>query len=137
MAQTETASHLDGERAALGYALAPAATTSERVRGLLDIGLHASELARVAGSVSVSAVRNWAADQAEPRPHAAIALDDLRAVAKILLDSGMEPRRIGHWLRGWNPLLENRPLDLIATVPMEVRRVAHAETLFAGTSAET
>jgi hypothetical protein len=112
----------------LQRSLAPAATTSERVRGLLAIGLHASEIARTT-SVTVSALRNWSSGQAEPRPEAAIALDDLRSTAKILLDDGMEPARVAHWLRGWNPQLGARPLERVATAPADVRKAAQAASL--------
>lgn len=104
------------------------ATTSERVRGLLGAGLHASEIARTT-RVTVSALRNWSTGQAEPRPDAAITLDDLRATAKILLDGHMEPGRIAHWLRGWNPKIDARPLEIIADTPMSVRAAAHGEVL--------
>jgi len=111
--------------------LRPIATTSERVHGLLTIGLHASEIAAATG-VSVSGLRNWGTGQAEPRPDAAISLDDLRATAKILLDGGMEQRRVAHWLRGWNPNLEARPLELVSERAMDVRAAALGAVLETG-----
>jgi len=108
--------------------LSPTATTSERVQGLLAIGLSPADLSRAFG-LTVSALRNWGTGQAEPRPDAAITLDDLRAVAKILLDGDLEPQRVAHWMRGWNPRIESRPLDSVATKPMEVRAAAHGEVL--------
>jgi hypothetical protein len=108
--------------------LKPTATTSERVRALLAIGLQPADLSRSTG-LTVSAVRNWSMGQAEPRPDAAITLDDLRAVAKILLDGEMEPQRVAYWVRGWNPRIDGRPLDVVAEKPMEVRAAAHGEVL--------
>jgi hypothetical protein len=110
--------------------LKPSATISERVHGLLEIGLHASDIAKTTG-VSVSALRNWSTGQARPRPDASIALDDLRASARILLEGGMHPDRIAQWLAGWNPKIEGRPLDIIGTRPMDVRAAAHGEVFAA------
>ena len=108
--------------------LAPTATTSERVRALLAIGLHPADLSRAFG-LSSTALRSWGRGQAEPRPDAAITLDDLRAVAKILLDGDMEPERVAHWIRSWSSTLDARPLDIIATDPMKVRAAAHGQFL--------
>jgi hypothetical protein len=115
-------------RTSLEDCLLPNATTSERVRGLLAIGLHASDIANATG-VTVSGLRNWGTGQAEPRPDAAISLDDLRATVKILLDGNMEQHRVAHWLRGWNPGLEARPLEIVRTRPMDVRAAAIGEAL--------
>lgn len=108
--------------------LKASATTSERVRGLLALSLLPAEVAR-ACRVSVAALRTWATGQAQPRPDALISLDDLRATAKILLDGGMEPERAANWLRGWDPKIDGRPLDVISSRPMEVRAAACGEIL--------
>lgn len=102
-------------------------TTTERVRGLLDL-LGPSLIAHATG-VSVSSVRNWSAGQGQPRPTAALALDDLRAVAKTLLDGEMEPNEVAAWLISRNPRTGERPIDLIAKRPTEVLGEATSEVL--------
>jgi transcriptional regulator with XRE-family HTH domain len=103
--------------------LGTAATTSERVRGLNEVGLPASQISRAIG-VSPSTLRNWVAGQAEPRLDAAITLDDLRAVTTVLLDGGMEPERISKWLISRDARTRERPIDQIASRPTDVLTAA-------------
>jgi transcriptional regulator with XRE-family HTH domain len=107
--------------------LKPTATTSEQIRALEGLGLAPSEVARAA-SVTPNALRSWLSGKARPRPKAAIALDDLRATANILLDD-LEPERVASWLRGWNPAIDGRPIEVIGTAPGKVRAAAFDETL--------
>jgi hypothetical protein len=110
--------------------LASTATTSERVQALLAIGLRSADIARCSG-VSQSALRNWSAGSAQPRPDAAVALDDLRTVAKVLLDGGITRDRAVSWLTSRDPeqFHDCRPLDLIRSEPMSVLAAAHGAVL--------
>jgi transcriptional regulator with XRE-family HTH domain len=110
--------------------LEPTSTTSERVRGLLEAGLVAHDVA-VATGVSVSALRNWSAGQTQPRRDAELALDDLRITVKTLLDGGLEAPRAVSWLKSRNPeYFENeRPIDVLSKSPMQVLSAAHCELL--------
>lgn len=110
--------------------LAPTSTTPERLRGLLALGLTGAAVASAVG-VSASALRNWTAGIAEPRADAAITLDDLRAAAKALLDGHVEPARVTSWLTSRTPRLRGnqRPLDLLATTPVEVLVAVHEHVL--------
>lgn len=102
------------------------ATTAERVSGLIDLGIPPTDLARGLGVRSASTVRNWTTGGAEPRANTAIALDDLRLAAEILLDAGLPPKRVGVWLMSRNAqwLEGERPLDCIASTPMRVLSAA-------------
>jgi hypothetical protein len=105
--------------------LAPTATTGERVQGLLDLGLHPQEISTALGGTSASAMRNWIAGTSEARAGAAIALDDLRATARALLDAGLEPKRVAHWLRSRNEKFEGqRPIDVLPINPSAVLSAA-------------
>lgn len=109
--------------------LAPTSTTDERVRGLLRVGVPASEIAKGA-SVSVSALRNWASGQAEPRTDPAIFLDDLRELVKVLLDGDVPTIRAVQWLTSRNEAFEHhRPIDLLRERPIEVLSAAHGVVL--------
>jgi transcriptional regulator with XRE-family HTH domain len=110
--------------------LASTATTSERVQALLAIGLRSADIARCSG-VSQSALRNWSSGSAQPRPDAAIVLDDLRTVAKVLLDGGIATDRAVSWLTSRDPdrFHDCRPLDLIRSEPMSVLAAAHGAVL--------
>lgn len=110
--------------------LAPTATTSERVEGLLSLGLKANEVATVTGTTE-SSVRNWVAGDTQPRPEAAMALDYLRAVLKALLDGGMEPERALSWLMSLDPhrFGDQRPIDALRTTPGKILTAAIDETL--------
>ena len=112
------------------FHLAPTATTSERVEGMLSLGLKANELADVTGATE-SSVRNWIAGDTEPRPETAMALDYLRAVLKALLDGGMEPERAVRWLTSLDPSRfgEERPIEVLQTTPGRVLSAAIDETL--------
>lgn len=111
--------------------LKPTATTSEQIQALEGLGLAPSELS-TAASVTTHGLRAWVLGKSKPRPAAAIVIDDLRACARILVDSfdpeSLEPDRVVSWLRGWNPELNARPLDIIASDPARVRAVALEET---------
>lgn len=115
------------DRRELDHLLAPTATISERVKGLLGLGLPAAEIAKAVGVGSTSTLRNWATGDTEPRADAVIALDDLRVTATVLLDGGLEPERAVSWLLSRDPKhLENeRPIDIVRTAPMKVLAAAH------------
>jgi hypothetical protein len=97
---------------------------------LLVIGLRSADIARCSG-VSQSALRNWSAGSAQPRPAAAVVLDDLRTIAKVLLDGGIATDRAVIWLTSRDPdrFHDCRPLDLIRTEPMSVLAAAHGAVL--------
>jgi DNA-binding NarL/FixJ family response regulator len=99
--------------------LAPIATTPERIRGLLALGLSATHIA-LATKVSPSTVRNWTRGEAVPRAEAATVLDDLRTIARALLEGGLEPERAGAWLTSRDAPTGTRPLDNIAVRPADV-----------------
>lgn len=113
--------------------LAPTATTKERVKGILAVGMTAGELAEITGTTE-SGVRHWAAGGTEPRPEAAMALDYVRAVLKALLDGGMEPERALRWLMSLDPehFGSERPFDVLQTAPMRVLTAALEIGLDAG-----
>jgi hypothetical protein len=102
-------------------------TTPERVRGLQGLGLTPQQLAATLG-VSSSGLRNWGNGHAAPRASAALLLDDLRAVARLLLDRGMEAERVAAWLTSRDPRTQERPVDAIAHRPTEVLASAAAAT---------
>jgi DNA-binding NarL/FixJ family response regulator/DNA-binding transcriptional regulator YiaG len=106
--------------------LAPTATTPERVEGLEALGLAAEQIA-IATGVSPSTVRNWRRGVGDPRPGAAAALDDLRMVAKVLLEGGLAPDRISLWLASRDVRTRQRPLDQIGLEPTQVLAAALAE----------
>jgi transcriptional regulator with XRE-family HTH domain len=118
----------------LQQSLAPTATTAERVKALLAVGLTAADIAELTG-VSVSAIRNWSAGQASPRPDAERVLDDLRHTVAVLLDSGLEPDRAARWLksRRTDEDFDNeRPIDLLREKPLSVFAAANEELVLAG-----
>jgi len=107
--------------------LAPTSTSAERVRGLLEL-VSPKALADMTHS-SASTVRNWSVSDTEPRPAAAVVLDDLRMVALTLL-GGLEPPRVASWLVSRDPsrFEGTRPLEMVGLDPMAVLAAAH-ETL--------
>ena len=112
-------------QAEVNQLLIPTATTGERVRGLLALGLHPQEISTALGGTSASTMRNWVAGASEARADAAIALDDLRATAKALLDAGLEPKRVAHWLRSRNERVRGeRPIDVLPSNPASVLSAA-------------
>src|SRR4051794_32834992 len=96
----------------------------ERVRGLLELGLTPGIIAKVTGATS-STVRNWSLGQNQPRADAAEALDDLRMIARELLDR-LDPDRVAHWLLSRDPAQfdGSRPIDLVAQDAMAVLEAA-------------
>lgn len=102
-------------------------TTPQRVKGLLEL-LSVSLVAKATG-VSISTVRNWSAGNGDPRPDAALALDDLRAVAETLLRGGMAPDEVSGWLISRDPNTKLRPIDEIAKRPTEVLAEAVSEVM--------
>src|SRR5690349_20467491 len=109
--------------------LRPTATTDERVRALLAIGLNATDIAGITG-VSVSAIRNWSSGQAHPRADAERVLDDLRHTTSVLLESDLDPERAGLWLKSRrtdDDFDGARPLDLLRDKPLSVFAAANAE----------
>lgn len=119
---------MSGEDDARGL-LSPTATVAERTRGLLKL-LPPAVLADAVG-VKVSSLRNWTVDQSRPRFDAAIALDDLRATAKVLLDGGLEEARVTAWLTSRDPDVweGQRPVELIRVDPLDVLQAAQGLVL--------
>jgi len=113
----------------LEHMLMPTATAAERTQGLLVL-LHPTVLADAIG-VKVSSIRNWASGQSQPRSNAAIALDDLRTTAKLLLDGGLDPERVSAWLTSRDPSYWDgmRPVEAIRLDPMDVFAAAHGVIL--------
>lgn len=76
-----------------------------------DIGMRDVELADLAG-VSRATLARWRKEGGSERPHA---LDDLRAIAVLLIGTGaMSPKSVSGWLRSRNVGLDwNRPLDAL------------------------
>lgn len=110
--------------------LSPTATTGERIQGLLGLGLHLDDISTALGGTSTSTMRNWVAGATEARANAAIALDDLRATAKALLDAGLEPRRVANWLISRNEKFEGqRPIDVLPANPSAVLSAAFERVL--------
>jgi hypothetical protein len=111
------------------HLLAPTATIAERTHGLLML-LPPNVLADAVG-VRISTLRNWASGQSKPRFDAAIPLDDLRTVARILLDGGLEPGRVAAWLTSRDPELWHglRPVEVVRHDPMDVIGTAHGVVL--------
>ena len=103
--------------------LGAASTTSERITTL--VAIFDTSLVCKAASVSSTTIRNWI-DGTEPRPDAAIAIDDLRSLALLLLEGGFEPPRIRSWLlsRDFDWLDGDRPLDQISLRPGTVLSAA-------------
>lgn len=110
--------------------LATTATSSERVRGLLALGITTATLADIT-RCSESATRNWKSGQAEPRADAAMVIDDLRITALVLLRAGLEPERAANWLTSRDPdhFGAMRPIEMIRIDPMEVLAAAHETVL--------
>lgn len=110
--------------------LRPTATTQERVRGLLEVGLQTRHLASVTG-VSDGAIRTWLAGAVEPRPNASIVLDDLRTTIKLLLDHGLEPERAALWITSRDPerFGDDRPIDVLPKRPSSVLAAAVGQVL--------
>jgi DNA-binding transcriptional regulator YiaG len=114
-------------REALFSGLRTRATTRDRVRALL--ALISAKYVAAATGVSINTVRNWSAGKAEPRPDAALTLDDLRTVADTLLRGGMEPDEAANWLISRNPDSKIRPIEEIGANPTEVIANAVDESL--------
>lgn len=108
----------------LGCLLGPTATVTERVEGLVMMGVPLATIAQATRS-SVSTLRNWTSGQTQPRPDAAIALDDLRMIARALLE-GLEPERAAAWLSSRDPerFEGARPFEIIPIDPMDVLAAA-------------
>jgi hypothetical protein len=115
-------SGVSADSAAAGN-LGAASTTSERIATLVAI-LDTSVVCRAA-DVSSTTVRNWI-DGTEPRPDAAITIDDLRSLALLLLEGGFEPPRIRSWLlsRDFAWLQGERPLEQVSKRPATVLSAA-------------
>ena len=114
-------------RVDLGERLATTATTSERVRALLAIGLSPAFLATATGT-SPSTIRNWSNGSTQPRPEAKLALDDIRAVSATLLDAGLEPERVAEWLTSRDAQRFDglRPIEMVVRDPIAVLVAAQA-----------
>jgi hypothetical protein len=119
-----------GDETELDRLLLPTATNSERLAGLLALGLGCQVIAATTRS-STSTLRNWKTGQTEPRSDATIILDDLRMIAKTLIDGGLEPERAARWLTSRDPDRFDgaRPIEIVPIDPMEVLAAAHAITL--------
>jgi hypothetical protein len=108
--------------------LKPTATTSERVRGLLAVGLTRSDIVKATG-VAERTFSNWKSGRSNPHADVASSFDDLRFVAMILIEGGVFPERVGRWLLSRNSqyLDGQRPVDLIQSSPQAVISAAQAE----------
>lgn len=117
------------EQSELEELLGPTATAAERVRGLLAIGLTPAVIG-IATRSSASTIRNWSIGATQPRSDAMIALDDLRTVAKALLEL-VGPERAALWLTSRDPARFGglRPVEMIPLDPMEVLAAAHGAGL--------
>lgn len=104
----------------LDAALSTTTTQAERTRGLLEL-LPREALARATRS-STSTLRNWAVGQTQPRPDAAIILDDLRHTAHILLRGGIDRERVTSWFmsRDTERFEGMRPIEMVPIDPMDV-----------------
>lgn len=109
--------------------LKASSTTSTRVEGCLALGISAGELVEMTG-VSDATIRNWRAGVCRPRHQGGRVLDDLRSVVKILVTGGLQSEEVLAWLRSIateGPMVDKRPLEIIATEPDLVRKVAREE----------
>jgi DNA-binding NarL/FixJ family response regulator len=113
--------------------LAPSATSTERIRGLLAMGLSPTHIARATG-VSQSTVRSWSGGRAVPRMSSALILDDLRMVAAVLLDGGLGRDQTVAWLTSRDMRTGERPVDALARRPSDVVAAALREIAFDETS---
>jgi DNA-binding NarL/FixJ family response regulator len=113
---------------ALRWLLTAPATTSERLRGLMALGLTPTQIAQATG-VSPSTVRKWSRGLAQPRPTAATTLDDLRTTATVLLDGGFEPERVAPWFTSRHIQTGERPLDRLRKSPAAVLAAAANDAL--------
>ena len=125
---SEARRELPAERSAHLRGLLETATHGARVGALLDLGVTVEELALTC-SVAVSTVRTWQDGSAAPRHRTKLLIDDLRLVAVILLEAGLEGVEVGQWLRSRNRtgLGNERPLEIIAVDPQRVLAAAEAE----------
>ena len=102
--------------------------TSRKIEELRGLGLDLTEIAGALG-VHSNTVARWRRGHAEPRQSSAEQLEDLVLTARILSEEGeLEPERVGYWLRSRSTDIDGwaRPLDVIATRPLEVLRSASA-----------
>lgn len=113
--------------------LGPAATTAERLLGLSMVGIPISTVATLT-QAKPSTVRNWSSGKAEPRQPMALLVDDVRAVASVLLRGGLPANRIGAWFRSRDQdFLDGlRPVETVVTDPMRVLSAAHGLLLSEG-----
>jgi hypothetical protein len=104
--------------------LAPTATTAERVKGLVKMGIPLTTISETTRS-SLSTLRNWIAGNTQPRQEAAFILDDFRMIASALLE-GLEAKRAAQWLSSRDPNRFDgiRPVEMIAIDPMDVLAAA-------------
>jgi DNA-binding transcriptional regulator YiaG len=118
----------DPRASALVRQLSHKSTTAERVNALFEIGFAMRELADVIG-VSDESVRGWRNQSSAPRRQHGDILDDLRAVALILLEGGLSPEGIKQWFRSTPPGRRQapRPLEVIASDPQAVAAAAVSE----------
>jgi hypothetical protein len=105
---------------------APTASHQERVAGLLELGLPPAAVAEAVGTSS-STLRNWRTGRSQPRHEASIVLDDLRATAVALLDSGLSRDEAGAWLMSRDRSIGGRrPIETAAQDPIKVLEAATA-----------
>ena len=101
------------------------ASPSDRVRGLLLLGLSPATVAATTRS-STSTIRNWTTGATRPRGDAEQIIDDLRAVALALVDADIEPAVAARWLTSRNPKRFDgmRPVELVPSDPLDVLAAA-------------
>lgn len=113
---------------ALAQKLSHKSTSDERVDALIGLGLAINELATLIG-VSEETIRLWRNKSSSPRRRHREVLDDVRAVALILLKGDVSPDGIVEWFHSRPPGHRNapRPWEIITSDPQAVAAAAVAE----------
>ncbi len=112
----------------LARKLSHKSTIPERIEALTALGVTISELASTIG-VSDESVRGWLKQSSTPRRQYSNVIDDIRAVALILLDGDFPVERITSWFHSTPPGHRRapRPIDVITSDPQAVAAAAVAE----------
>ena len=105
-------------------------STIERLDALEALHFSTATVAEAIG-VSLQTIRDWRNKGVKPRPDAREALDDLRAVALLLIEGGLDPAEIEPWFVSKTRFDESgavaRPYERIASDPEAVFAAAEAE----------
>lgn len=103
--------------------LAPTAEIRSRIDALHAAGLTTPLIAAAVGTTAPP-VRDWHQGRSKPRPAARQRLDDLRRVVLILARAGYRGPAAGEWLQSRALAGNQRPIDLIASKPLEILAAA-------------